>query len=89
MVGNRVSVVFDLVKLTGTEDDPMMAMGGDVESVLREHAVHEDKHLVHLSEQPSWEEAATITCAGCIAWSALNGLKSVSTKPRSALMQSS
>ncbi|KAK4238553.1 chaperonin 10-like protein [Achaetomium macrosporum] len=87
-VGDRVSVIFDLVKLTGAEDDPMMALlGGNADGVLREYAIYEDKHLVHLPEHLSWEEAATITCAGCTAWTALNGLKWVDAKPRSALMQ--
>lgn len=86
-VGDRVSVNFDLNHLRGGEDDGMKALGGDVEGVLREYAIFQDKELVHLPGHLSWEEASTIACAGCTAWTSLNGLKSVGGKPRAALMQ--
>ncbi|KAK4233034.1 chaperonin 10-like protein [Achaetomium macrosporum] len=86
-IGDRVSVIFDLVRLTGSEDEPYQhALGGDVEGVLREYAIYEDKYLVHLPQHLSWEEASTITCAGVTAWNALDGLKSAG-KARAALLQ--
>lgn len=57
-VGDRVSVIFDLTKLTGCEDEPSCALGGDVDGVLREYAIYEEKHLVKLPEYLSWEEVS-------------------------------
>ncbi|KAJ4123159.1 hypothetical protein NW768_009687 [Fusarium equiseti] len=85
VVGDRVSVIFDLNNLPGSDDEPSKALGGDIDGVLREYAVFEDKHIVHLPKHLSWEEAATITCAGVTAWTSLDGLKA--EKPRSALLQ--
>ncbi|KAK4200739.1 putative alcohol dehydrogenase [Triangularia verruculosa] len=84
-IGDHVSVIFDLSNLTGCDDEPNRALGGDVEGVLREYAIFEDKYIVQLPKHLSWEEAATITCAGVTAWTALDGLKAA--KPRSALLQ--
>lgn len=58
-VGDHVSVVFDLGNLTGTEDAPMRALGGDVAGVLREYAVYEDKYIVQLPRNLSWEEVSS------------------------------
>ncbi|KAL2130449.1 hypothetical protein VTI74DRAFT_6378 [Chaetomium olivicolor] len=85
-IGDHVSVIFDLHNLSGYDDAPSRALGGDVDGVLREYAIYEDKHLVLFPKHLSWEEAATITCAGVTACTALNGLKSTGT-PRSALLQ--
>lgn len=57
-IGDHVSVIFDLVKLTGAEDVPMQALGGDAEGVLRQYAVYEDKRLVQLPKHLSWEEVS-------------------------------
>jgi NADPH:quinone reductase-like Zn-dependent oxidoreductase len=57
-IGDHVSVVFDLAKLTGAEDAPMQALGGDAEGVLRQYAVYEDKFLVQLPKYLSWEEVS-------------------------------
>jgi NADPH:quinone reductase-like Zn-dependent oxidoreductase len=57
-VGDRVSVIIDLSNLTGYEDEPPSSLGGDTEGVLREYAVFEDKHLVHLPKHLSWEEVS-------------------------------
>jgi NADPH:quinone reductase-like Zn-dependent oxidoreductase len=110
-IGDHVSVIFDLNNIPGHDDEPSRALGGDVDGVLREYAIFEDKHLVHLPKHLSWEEvichlllttifnscfaylgdiksqAATITCAGVTAWTALDGLKAAN--PRSALLQGS
>jgi NADPH:quinone reductase-like Zn-dependent oxidoreductase len=58
-VGDRVSPIFDLSNLTGTESTPMKALGGDQPGVLREYAVFEDRFLVHLPEYLTWEEVGT------------------------------
>ncbi|KAK4123071.1 NAD(P)-binding protein [Parathielavia appendiculata] len=84
-IGDHVSVIFDLNNLSGCDDDPSRALGGDVDGLLREYAIFEDKHIVQVPKHLSWEEAATITCAGVTAWTALDGLKAAN--PRSALLQ--
>ncbi|KAK4120113.1 NAD(P)-binding protein [Parathielavia appendiculata] len=84
-IGDHVSVIVDLNNLTGCEDEPSIVLGGDVDGLLREYAIFEDKYLVLLPMHLSWEEAATITCAGVSAWTALDGLQGA--KRRSALLQ--
>ncbi|KAL6915616.1 hypothetical protein ACHAPO_008049 [Fusarium lateritium] len=84
-VSDHVSVIFDLGRLTDNDDAPPQALGGDVDGVLREYAIFEDKYIVKIPKNLSWEEAATITCAGVTAWTSLDGLKT--ENPRSALLQ--
>ncbi|PWY83829.1 NAD(P)-binding protein [Aspergillus sclerotioniger CBS 115572] len=71
-VGDRVAPIFDLSNVTGTEEEAAMRLGGDVDGVLREFAVFDQRELVRLPDHLSWEEAACITCAGTTAWTALN-----------------
>ncbi|KAK3327065.1 chaperonin 10-like protein [Cercophora scortea] len=76
-VGDRVSVQFDFLNLTGEEfDEGHSGLGGDVDGVLREWAVYEDKFLVHLPKHLNWEEGSTIACAGVTAWTALHAPQS-------------
>ncbi|KAH6999246.1 hypothetical protein BKA56DRAFT_650358 [Ilyonectria sp. MPI-CAGE-AT-0026] len=85
-IGDHVSPIFDLSNFTGDENTPSRALGGEAPGVLREYAVFEDKFLVQLPKHLSWEEAATITCAGVTAWTSLNSPTSV-YRPTSALLQ--
>ncbi|KAL2145074.1 hypothetical protein VTI28DRAFT_7953 [Corynascus sepedonium] len=87
-VGDHVSAIFDLSNLTGCEDEPPKELGGELSGVLREYAVYEETQLVSLPNHLSWEEAATIPCAGVTAWTALDNLKGPGgKKPRSVLLQ--
>lgn len=71
--GDRVSPSFFLAFVTGAEHmDTMTALGGDVEGVLSEYAVFDQKVLTKIPQHLSWEEASTICCAGSTAWSALD-----------------
>ncbi|KAH7124670.1 hypothetical protein EDB81DRAFT_664570 [Dactylonectria macrodidyma] len=72
--------------LTGDENTQPHALGGEASGVLRKYAVFEDKPLVQLPKHLSWEEAATITCAGVTAWTSLNSPVLV-RRPTSALLQ--
>ncbi|KAM0602345.1 hypothetical protein ACHAP1_007789 [Verticillium nonalfalfae] len=85
-IGDKVAPIFDINNFTGLEEDENCALGGSTAGVLREYAVYEDRVLVHLPKHLSWEEAATLTCAGVTAWSSLNGLET-SRKDPVALMQ--
>lgn len=58
--GDHVAPIFFLNDLTGEEDDPKQALGGDVEGVLREYAVYDEKVLVHLPKSLSWEEVSAL-----------------------------
>ncbi len=57
-LGDHVSVIFDLGNLTGCDDEPPRALGGDVNGVLREYAIFEDKYIVQLPKHLSWEEVS-------------------------------
>jgi NADPH:quinone reductase-like Zn-dependent oxidoreductase len=54
-LGDRVAPIFDLNSLTGTEEKTA-TLGGDVDGVLRQFAVFDQKVLVHLPKHLSWEE---------------------------------
>ncbi|GAB7362833.1 hypothetical protein MBLNU230_g3136t1 [Neophaeotheca triangularis] len=50
------------------------ALGGDVDGVLREYAIYNQKCLTKLPEHLPYEEGSTISCAGVTAWVALERL---------------
>jgi NADPH:quinone reductase-like Zn-dependent oxidoreductase len=56
--GDRVAPIFDLNNLLGTEEKTA-TLGGDVDGVLRQFAVFDQKVLVHLPKHLSWEEVGT------------------------------
>jgi NADPH:quinone reductase-like Zn-dependent oxidoreductase len=47
------------------------ALGGDIDGMLREFVVLHERGVVHFPVHLSWEEAATLPCAGVTAWNAL------------------
>lgn len=47
------------------------ALGGALEGVLCERAILHEDGLVHLPEHLTYEEGATLTCAGLTAWQAV------------------
>lgn len=55
--GDRVAPIFDLNNLLGTEETTA-ALGGDVDGVLREFAIFDQKVLTHLPKHLSWEEVS-------------------------------
>lgn len=59
-IGDHVAPIFNLSNITGEENDSMKALGGDTAGVLREFAVFEQKHLVHLPQYVSWEEVCSM-----------------------------
>ena len=71
--GARVMPIFAQRWLAGepTKEKLLSALGGPHDGTLVEEiALHEDG-LVRVPPHLSWEEAATLTCAGVTAWSAL------------------
>ncbi|KAF2143499.1 uncharacterized protein K452DRAFT_286328 [Aplosporella prunicola CBS 121167] len=85
-VGDRVAPIFDLNAVEGSKEPNPRALGGDVDGVLRQFAVFEEKTLAPLPAYLSWEEASTVTCAGVTAWNALN-LPHSANKGTTALLQ--
>jgi len=71
--GDRVAGIFMQSWLGGEIDeaDGRTALGGTVDGVLAEYRLFEQDGLVALPEHLSFEEAATLPCAGVTAWSAL------------------
>ncbi|MDB6034248.1 MAG: NADPH:qui reductase or related Zn-dependent oxidoreductase [Verrucomicrobiales bacterium] len=73
-VGDRVCPIFNQGWLEG---DPSAARpkstlgGGDLDGVLREYGVFHEQGLVSIPEHLSYEDAATLPCAGVAAWHAL------------------
>ncbi|TPL40117.1 NAD(P)-dependent alcohol dehydrogenase [Mesorhizobium sp. B2-4-6] len=48
-------------------------LGCTLDGMLREYALLDEQWAVRLPDHLSWQEAATFTCAGLTAWSALTG----------------
>ncbi|KAF2845562.1 NAD(P)-binding protein [Plenodomus tracheiphilus IPT5] len=73
---------------TQSEMDPEndVGLGSTAQGVLREYAVFHEKTLLRLPDNLSWEEGATLACAGLTAWVALDNLKHV-PKGAAALLQ--
>ena len=59
-ISDHVSVIFNLGHFTATDDDPGRSLGGDVDGVLREYAIFEDKDIVKLPSYLSWEEVCHV-----------------------------
>jgi NADPH:quinone reductase-like Zn-dependent oxidoreductase len=76
--GDRVAATFFQGWVSGAPDFASMpSLGYDADGVLTEYAVFAEHGLVPLPEHLSYEEAATLPCAGVTAWHALMGIKPV------------
>jgi NADPH:quinone reductase-like Zn-dependent oxidoreductase len=78
-VGDRVAGIFMQSWIGGeiSPDDFKTALGGAIDGVLTEYRVFDPSSLVHLPENLSFEEGATLPCAAVTAWNALFGAASV------------
>ena len=63
-VGDRVVAMF-------TQGDPPAALGSPLDGMLAEYGLFEPKGLLQVPDHLSFEEAATLPCAGVTAWNAL------------------
>jgi len=71
--GDRVCGIF-MQNWVGGSPTPAKikgALGGDIDGVLAEYVVLKETGLVRIPEHLSFEEAATLPCAGVTAWNAL------------------
>ncbi|KXJ90199.1 hypothetical protein Micbo1qcDRAFT_149065 [Microdochium bolleyi] len=75
--GDRVVTLFCQGHLYGapTNAMAMTALGGVIDGTLRQYAVFSQDGLVRVPKNLSYNEAATLTCAGVTSWNALYGLK--------------
>src|ERR1700755_1449048 len=73
-VGARVCGIFMQRWLDGplTAEKSKAALGGDVDGMLAEYALLDQDGVVRFPEHLSYEEAATLPCAGVTAWNALH-----------------
>jgi len=73
-VGDRVCGIFMQRWLNGpgTAEKSKAALGGDVDGMLAEYVLLDQDGVVRFPEHLSYEEAATLPCAGVTAWNALH-----------------
>jgi NADPH:quinone reductase-like Zn-dependent oxidoreductase len=57
-IGDSVAPITGIGKYEDLDDGLSESLGVDTEGVLREYAVFDQKHLVHLPRSMSWEEAS-------------------------------
>jgi NADPH:quinone reductase-like Zn-dependent oxidoreductase len=71
--GDRVAGIFMQNWLEGptTALKHRGALGGDIDGMLAEYVVLRENGVVPVPEHLSWEEAATLPCAGVTAWNAV------------------
>src|ERR1700679_1591763 len=73
-VGDRVCGIFMQRWLDGppTAEKFKAALGGDADGMLTQYALLHQDGVVRFPEHLSYEEAATLPCAGVTAWNALH-----------------
>jgi NADPH:quinone reductase-like Zn-dependent oxidoreductase len=73
-VGDRVCGIFMQRWLDGplTAERSKVALGGDVDGMLAEYVLLAEDGVVRFPEHLSYEEAATLPCAGVTTWNALH-----------------
>lgn len=71
--GQRVAGIFMQNWLEGraTAQKQQHALGGDIDGMLAEYVVLHKSGVVAVPDHLSWEESATLPCAGVTAWNAL------------------
>ncbi len=72
-VGDRVAAIFFQRWLSGKPDANTAgsSLGGAIDGMLSEYVVLSEQGLVRIPEHLSFEEAATLPCAGVTAWNGL------------------
>jgi NADPH:quinone reductase-like Zn-dependent oxidoreductase len=71
--GDRVAAIFTQTWLSGEnkKEYSASALGGAIDGMLADYVVLHEDGLVKIPEHLSYEEAATLPCAGVTAWNAL------------------
>jgi NADPH:quinone reductase-like Zn-dependent oxidoreductase len=73
--GDRVAATFHQAWIDGRINAQYASkhLGGSIDGMLADHVVLSEEGLVALPEHLTYEEAATLPCAGVTAWTALHG----------------
>ncbi len=73
-IGDRVCGIFAQRWMDGplTAERSKAALGGDIDGMLAEYVLLAQDGVVRFPEHLSYEEAATLPCAGVTAWNALH-----------------
>jgi NADPH:quinone reductase-like Zn-dependent oxidoreductase len=73
-VGDRVCGIFMQRWFDGplTAEKSKAALGGDIDGMLAEYALFDQEGVLRFPEHLTYEEAATLPCAGVTAWNALH-----------------
>ncbi|MBV8673584.1 MAG: NAD(P)-dependent alcohol dehydrogenase [Acidobacteriaceae bacterium] len=71
--GQRVAAIFMQNWIEGSPDAAKQrgALGGDIDGMLAEYVLLDQRGLVEVPAHLSWEEAATLPCAAVTAWNAV------------------
>ena len=74
-VGDRVAGIFMQNWIDGEPNAAKVrgALGGDIDGMLAEFVVLREEGVVRFPPHLSYEEAATLPCAGVTAWNAITG----------------
>ena len=70
-IGDRVSGTFFRGWTAGPPPGPLLALGSPVDGVLAEYAVFDQNDAVSIPRSLSFEQGATLACAGVTAWHAI------------------
>ena len=71
--GQRVAGIFmqNWIEGAPTAEKQRGALGGDIDGMIAEYVALDQSGLVEIPEHLTWEEAATLPCAGVTAWNAV------------------
>ena len=71
--GQRVAGIFMQNWIEGAPEAAKQrgALGGDIDGMAAEYVMLDERGLVEIPAHLSWEEAATLPCAGVTAWNAV------------------
>jgi len=69
--GDRVTGTFFQGWIEGPPPGPLVALGSPADGVLAQYVVMDQNDAVAIPASLSYEEAATLTCAGVTAWNSL------------------
>lgn len=80
--GDKVVTLFNQGHLGGSLNAQTIqtGLGGVVHGTLRQYGAFDENGLAHMPEGLSFEEAATLCCAGLTAWNSLYGLETKALK---------
>ena len=72
-VGDRVAAIFFQAWLSGRPSPQVLgsALGGQLDGMLSQYVTLDEQGLVKIPAELSYEEAATLPCAGVTAWNGL------------------